>query len=120
MRYTKQELQAMWFHNQNAITWRFYEWLFNQQTLKNAWYNSPLRLTYLQAREADMKIKKWNTWMKVIYREERREQDEQGDEYPVPYKRTHTVFNIEQCEPSWSPTMRISAVKTWLESTPTV
>jgi|GEM_PF-6141890 len=38
--------------------------------------------------------------MKVIYREERREQDEQGDEYPVPYKRTHTVFNIEQCEPS--------------------
>ncbi len=99
--YTKEELQEQGFANRNAISWRFYLWLENQLSLKAEWFGTPERLTFYQAKQSWLKIKKGSKGVTVIY-----ENlvpiweiiDGEVITEPIYYKRAHKVFNIEQTE----------------------
>ena len=113
MKLTQELLQQMWFHNQNYTTGRYYEWLTNQENLQARWYPKPLRMTFHQARQNWLKVKKWEKWTKVVHRQLRERETRKWKE-KIPCIKTYTVFNIDQCEelkPKEAPSQKITTAK---------
>jgi len=99
--YTKEQLQSKGLNNRNAISGRFYLWLGNQLALKAKWYRTPERLTYYQAKQNWLKIKKWEKSVQIYYQSvvpEWEFVDWELVEKESSYRRIHKVFNIEQTE----------------------
>jgi len=97
MKLTQELLQQMWFHNQNFVTGRYYEWLTNQENLQAKWYAKPLRMTYHQATQAGLKVKKWSKWTRIVHWKIR-EKETRKWKKKIPCIKKYTVFNIDQCE----------------------
>jgi len=100
--YKKEELQEKWLNNVNAITKRFYLWLFNQLNLKSQGYPKPERLTFYQAKQNGLRVKPWEKSVSVIYQSvvpDYEFVDWELVEKEVMYKRIHQLFNIDQTEP---------------------
>ncbi len=104
--YSKEQLIAKGLHNRNAITNRFYLGLGNQMALKNAGFKKPEWLTFRQAKNSWLKIKRWAKSVIVYYQDElliKEEKDKKIEKKLVPYKRYHRVFNIDQTESTFNP-----------------
>jgi antirestriction protein ArdC len=104
--YTQKQLESKGFRNINAITKRFYLGLWNQLALHSRGYSNPEWLTYRQASQEWLRIKKWAKSTPVCYQEFVPVVEVIDDE-PVTafkvYKKIHHVFNIEDTEPVLSP-----------------
>jgi len=97
MKLTQDMLQQMWFHNQNYVSGRYYEWLTNQENLQARWYPKPLRMTFHQATQSGLKVKKWEKGTKVVHRK-LMEKETRKWKKKIPCIKKYTVFNIDQCE----------------------
>lgn len=99
MKLTQDLLQQMWFHNQNYITGRYYEWLTNQENLQSRWFLKPLWMTFYQATQNWLKVKKGEKWTRVVHCKFI-EKEHKNWKKKVPCIKKYTVFNIDQCEDS--------------------
>ena len=97
MKLTQELLQQMWFHNQNYTTGRYYEWLTNQEKLQAQWYPKPLRMTYHQAKQSGLIVKKWERWTRIVHRTIKEKQTAKWIK-KIPCIKKYIVFNIDQCE----------------------
>jgi len=98
--YTLKEIKAIGYKNRNAFSDRYYTWLLNQKLLASRGFKKPLRLTFFQALNNNLKIKKWEKGTQISYRQLRKRKNKKGEIEKIPYAKYYTVFNIDQTEPA--------------------
>jgi antirestriction protein ArdC len=100
--FTEIVLKDLGFCNRNFISKRFYLWIKNQRTLREAGFTTPEWLTYHQAKQNWLRIKPGAKGIVVEFKDQVQIEERTGDKIEkktVPYLRYHTVFNVEQTEP---------------------
>ena len=94
---TENELLKRWLLNRNAISGRYYRGLTNQEVLSSQWFNKPERITFYQAKQNGLRVKKWAQWVRIKY-EEFKEIEDNGIKKTIPFIKYHYVFNLDQTE----------------------
>lgn len=61
-------------------------------------YSSPYWMTFNQTKELGGNVKKGEKGTRVVYASTFTKEDEAGKDVTIPFLKTYTVFNVEQCE----------------------
>lgn len=67
-------------------------------TAMDCGYSSPYWMTFNQAKELGGNVKKGEKGTRVVYASTFTKEDEAGKDVTIPFLKTYTVFNVEQCE----------------------